>query len=232
MCHEQTPPVQPPAGLLTCIFTDIIDSTAMWEISEPATSLAINIHDTIIRRELTSHCGFEVKNLGDGFFCVFSSARDALDFCLSAQRALQYAIWPPEIMAYRARLDIQNVLNPRLTFRGLTVRMGIHYGKLFSEVVDPVHGRLDYNGIVGCVASRVQGFAGGDEIAVSDAFICALYVEETRLEAKMADLDECSRRRILSHHVPGSQFCVRSIGEQDLRGVLKAQHIMVIGLKR
>ncbi|PVH86749.1 adenylyl cyclase [Cadophora sp. DSE1049] len=244
----QTPQTNPPpAGLLTCIFTDIIDSTAMWHFSEPATSHAITLHDRIIRRELTAHNGYEVKNLGDGFFIIFSCPLSALQFCLSAQRALQFAIWPPEIMAYRARLDLQNKADPRLTFRGLTVRMGIHYGKLYSEVLDPVHARLDYNGIVGCVASRVHRLAGGDEIAVSDAFIWALWEREMGMETGvkgmgMEDLDldldlylrldDGERRRILGRYVPRSRFWVRSIGEQVLRGVGKKENIIIIGLRR
>ncbi|KAH7319425.1 nucleotide cyclase [Rhexocercosporidium sp. MPI-PUGE-AT-0058] len=225
-------PIHPPADLLTCIFTDIIDSTAMWEVSEPATSLAITIHDTIIRHHLHLYRGYEVKNLGDGFFCVFSNARDALDFCLDAQRALQYAIWPQEIMAFKARLDIENDVDPRLTFRGLTVRMGIHYGKLYSEAVNPVNGRWDFHGIVGCVASRVQRMAGGDEIAVSDAFICALYKGKAGRIERGGDLDDGWRRRILGRYVSEGQFCVRSLGKRDLRGVVGPENITLICLRR
>ncbi|KAH7412621.1 hypothetical protein BKA64DRAFT_702742 [Cadophora sp. MPI-SDFR-AT-0126] len=113
----------------------------MWHFSEPATSLAITLHDRIIRREPTARNGYEVKHLGDGFFLIFSCPVSTLQFCLSAQRALQYTIGPPEIMAYRAHLDVQNKADPRLTYRGLMVRMVIHYERLNSEDLNPGNAR-------------------------------------------------------------------------------------------
>lgn len=191
---------------------------------------AIAMHDRILRRELQRHGGYEVKNLGDGFFVTFADPRIALEFCMASQLALRWANWSTEILARQARIDLAREDDPRLTFRGLTARMGIHHGKMFSETIDPTTGRLDYHGKVGCVASRVHNVGDGDEIVVSDNYICALYANLSGRVGREEDLDNDHRQRILSHVVPTSQFVLSSKGDREFKGVTKTEHITSIAL--
>jgi adenylate cyclase len=52
---------------ISCIFTDIIDSTNLWEFDATAMWEALQIHDGIIRAQIVLFSGYEVKTGGDSF---------------------------------------------------------------------------------------------------------------------------------------------------------------------
>ena len=50
-------------------------------------------HDELLRDAVESHDGFIVKNAGDGFHAVFTTAHDAVTAAVAAQRALLADDW-------------------------------------------------------------------------------------------------------------------------------------------
>ncbi len=133
-----------PTGVLTFLFTDVVDSTAMWERAPDLMEAALARHDAIIEQAVVDHGGLLLKHKGEGdsTFCVFVSAADAVAGAVSARRALNQEPWPD-----RARI---------------TVRMGLHSGESI------LRGR-DYFGRTINRAARVRAVAVGDQIVLSGA---------------------------------------------------------------
>jgi class 3 adenylate cyclase len=83
----------PPTGTVTFLFTDIEGSTRMWERDQAAMQAAIARHDQILRRSTQERGGYVFKTVGDAFCCAFSTATDALEAALEAQRTLRSCEW-------------------------------------------------------------------------------------------------------------------------------------------
>ena len=65
--------------LVTVVFTDIVDSTAILQrIGDTAWRDILLIHNTRLRDELNIFRGREVKTTGDGFLAIFDSAKRAV----------------------------------------------------------------------------------------------------------------------------------------------------------
>jgi predicted ATPase len=65
----------------------------MWELDQAAMQAALARHDEILRRVSEEHDGHVFKTVGDAFCCAFSTATDALEAALEAQRALLSSEW-------------------------------------------------------------------------------------------------------------------------------------------
>ena len=77
-----------PGGTVAIIFSDIEGFTAMTQrLGDWAMQDVLRDHSAIIRREMSSHGGFEVKSLEGGFKLAFSSACRALQSAIAIQRA-------------------------------------------------------------------------------------------------------------------------------------------------
>ncbi|MDR7418324.1 MAG: adenylate/guanylate cyclase domain-containing protein [Armatimonadota bacterium] len=83
----------PETGSYTFLFTDIEGSTRLWERDPEAMKTALTVHDGILRRAIDAHHGRVFKTMGDAFYAVFTSARDAVEAALEAQRDLQAHPW-------------------------------------------------------------------------------------------------------------------------------------------
>ena len=82
-----------PTGTVTFLFTDIEGSTRLWERDASAMQSALARHDEILRSAIEGRDGHVFKTVGDAFCCAFSSAPEALDAAISAQRALHDEDW-------------------------------------------------------------------------------------------------------------------------------------------
>ncbi|HJQ29960.1 MAG TPA: adenylate/guanylate cyclase domain-containing protein, partial [Rubrobacter sp.] len=85
-----------PTGTVTFLFTDIQGSTTLWERHAEAMQYAIARHDAILHQVVDDHGGYVFKTVGDAFCCAFSTATDALEAALDAQRALFAEEWHVE----------------------------------------------------------------------------------------------------------------------------------------
>lgn len=161
--------IDPPIGYIALVFTDIKNSTLLWDTYPVAMRSAIKLHNTIMRRQLRIVGGYEVKTEGDSFMVSFPSAPLALLWCFNVQSQLLVEDWPSEILATNEGCEVTDS-SGNIIFRGLSVRMGIHWGSPVCEL-DMVTRRMDYFGPMVNRASRIESSADGGQIAVSSDFL-------------------------------------------------------------
>jgi len=154
------------------VFTDIKNSTVMWENHSVAMRIGIRIHNAVMRRQLRQVGGYEVKTEGDAFMVSFPTATSALLWCFNVQRDLLDQEWPDEILDSEGGHEIQDS-EGRVIYKGLSVRMGIHWGAPVCEP-DPITGRMDYFGPMVNRASRISSVADGGQITVSSDFVAEI----------------------------------------------------------
>eukprot|EP01059_Diplonema_ambulator_P000617 TRINITY_DN10508_c0_g1_i1.p1 TRINITY_DN10508_c0_g1~~TRINITY_DN10508_c0_g1_i1.p1 ORF type:complete len:1058 (+),score=307.32 TRINITY_DN10508_c0_g1_i1:652-3825(+) len=154
-----------PQGRVTLVFTDVQDSTKLWEADQEAMSLAVKSHHACMRSGIKKFQGFEVKTEGDAFMVAFSSSRDAVKWCLHMQEALINIDYPMSLLL-QASARLEKDKFGTVIWRGLRVRMGIHTGFPESSL-DPVTGRMDYYGPMVNLAARISGQAKGGRILLS-----------------------------------------------------------------
>lgn len=213
--------IPPPTGHLALVFTDIRNSTHLWEVN-PGMPAAIRMHNLLLRRQLRLCGGYEVKTEGDAFMCSFQSTYAALWWCLSVQTSLLNEPWPLEILECEDGKEIYDKDN-RLIARGLSVRMGIHCGSPVCEP-DPVTGRMDYFGPMVNRASRVTGRAAGGQIMCSANVIqeISTYIPNSGSEPPPVHIQpivEAIRR---------FGVVVFSVGEVKLKGVEVPEYVSVV----
>lgn len=78
-----------PKGTVTFLFTDIESSTKLWEKHPEGMKSALAQHDSILKEAVESNNGRVIKTTGDGIHAVFSTALDAINASLDAQREFQ-----------------------------------------------------------------------------------------------------------------------------------------------
>ena len=164
--------VEAPTGEVSLVFTDIKNSTLLWETNPTAMRSAIKMHNELMRRQLRIIGGYEVKTEGDAFMVAFPAVTSALLWCFSVQSQLLTISWPQEILD---NIHGQEVMDDdgTIIYRGLSVRMGIHWGCPVCET-DPVTKRMDYFGPMVNRAARISSVADGGQITVSSDFIAEI----------------------------------------------------------
>ncbi len=103
-----SPGEDPGSGSVVFLFTDIVQSSRLWEQYPDAMGDALARHDDLLRNIIGKHGGTIFKAVGDGFCAVFETSSEAVAAALEAQLALGDADW--------ADID------------GMDVRMAIHAG--------------------------------------------------------------------------------------------------------
>jgi predicted ATPase/class 3 adenylate cyclase len=94
-----------PSGTVTFLFTDIENSTKLWEQFPEAMKAALARHDEILNRAIKDHNGSVIKTTGDGFHAVFESGVSGVAAAMAAQQALLDAGWD-EIKPNKIRIRI------------------------------------------------------------------------------------------------------------------------------
>eukprot|EP01062_Namystynia_karyoxenos_P039387 TRINITY_DN2863_c1_g1_i1.p1 TRINITY_DN2863_c1_g1~~TRINITY_DN2863_c1_g1_i1.p1 ORF type:complete len:1970 (+),score=454.14 TRINITY_DN2863_c1_g1_i1:75-5912(+) len=161
----------PPEGSIAMVFTDIQGSTALWEASQKGMAGGLKIHNSLMRKTVLDHNGYEVKTIGDAFMVAFDTAADACGFALDMQESLVDEDWPPELLAIPVCHRV--VRDGATLWCGLRVRIGVHYGPAELEL-NPVTGRADYFGPTINKASRVESAACGGLVAVTAEVLAEL----------------------------------------------------------
>jgi adenylate cyclase len=159
------PEISPPVGLVVLAFTDIVNSTHLWDVNETAMRTAVTMHHQLLRRHVRICGGYEVKTEGDAFMVAFKAVSAALLWCCSVQMLLLDEPWPKEILDLPEGRDVRDA-DGTLIARGLSLRMGIHCGTPVCEM-DLVSRRMDYYGPMVNRASRVANSAAGGQILLS-----------------------------------------------------------------
>jgi len=132
-----------PSGTVTFLFTDIENSTPLWEKYPEVMKSALAKHDSILKEAVESNNGQIIKTTGDGIHAVFSTAVDAVN----------------------ASLDVQHVIQTSEAFKtsevSLRVRMGLHTGEAELREGDYYGGTLNR-------AARIMSIGHGGQILVSE----------------------------------------------------------------
>src|SRR5436190_6346533 len=131
-----------PGGTVTFLFTDIEGSTKRWEHDPRAMQVAHARHEAILRHAIQANGGYAYKMIGDAFQAAFSTAPQALQAALDAQRALHAQSWGEA--------------------GELRVRMGIHTG-ITEERED------DYVGPLLNRVARLMSAGHGGQVLISMA---------------------------------------------------------------
>jgi adenylate cyclase len=229
--------VDAPTGEVSLVFTDIKNSTMLWETYPIAMRSAIKMHNELMRRQLRILGGYEVKTEGDAFMVAFRTVTSALLWCFTIQSKLLEVQWPQEILN---SVNGQEVIDPdgNVIFRGLSVRMGIHWGTPVCEV-DPVTKRMDYFGPMVNRASRVSSVADGGQITVSSDFIAEIQrLLETHIEgdrnnsagSEEAYGDDMNSQMIRQElrSLSSQGFEVKDLGERRLKGLENPEYIYLM----
>ncbi|KAI8938986.1 hypothetical protein NX059_004830 [Plenodomus lindquistii] len=229
--------VDAPTGEVSLVFTDIKNSTLLWETYPIAMRSAIKMHNELMRRQLRIIGGYEVKTEGDAFMVAFRTVTSALLWCFQVQSQLLEVQWPQEILS---SVNGQEVVDPdgNVIFRGLSVRMGIHWGTPVCEV-DPVTKRMDYFGPMVNRASRISSVADGGQITVSSDFIAEIQrLLETHIEGDRNNstgsedaygddvMSLLIRQELRSLSSQG--FEVKDLGERRLKGLENPEYIYLM----
>jgi predicted ATPase/class 3 adenylate cyclase len=129
-----------PSGTVTFLFTDIEGSTRLLEELGPQRyAEALAQHRLLVREAVAAREGVDRGTEGDSFFCVFTTAANAVAAAADAQRALQSHEWPEGAQ--------------------LRVRMGLHTG---SPLVTD-----DYVGIDVHRGARIMSAGHGGQVLMS-----------------------------------------------------------------
>lgn len=137
-----------PTGTVTLVFTDIENSSVLWEQHRAVFPAVLEAHHRIVRAAAARRRGFEVKTAGDSFFLVFAGASDAVQFAVDTQRALRRQDW--------------DAIAPGMP--ELRVRIGLHTGE---PLVSEEAGSPAYDGPAVNRAARVSDAARGGQVVVS-----------------------------------------------------------------
>lgn len=148
---------------LTFLFTDLENSTPLWETYPDDMQQASARHDEIMRAIIDQHAGRVVKTTGDGFHAVFESSSDGVATALEGQQKLAAEPWPA-------------------TTGPLKVRMGLHTG-ISQEREGDFYG-LDVN-----LAARIMGLGYGGQILLSEV-TTKLVEKSLPPDSTLADLGE------------------------------------------
>ena len=227
----------PPVGDVAICFTDIKNSTALWEVLPVPMRSAIMMHNELMRRQLRIIGGYEVKTEGDAFMVSFPTVTSALLWCFSCQSHLLELPWPQEILETvhcQEKVDSdQNTI-----YRGLSVRMGIHWGRPVCEQ-DPITRRMDYFGPMVNKAARVSAVADGGQITVSSDYIAEVqrtlesYAEDDRRDSigsedTVNDDPIAIQIRRELRQLSSQGFEVKDLGEKKLKGLENPEYIYLM----
>jgi len=138
-CHDL------PRGTVTFLFTDVVDSTGLYEEhSDAIAHRAMDLHVQVVRREVEACGGSVFKTVGDSVCAAFHDAPSGINCALRAQLALQAADWR----------SLSQGLDPP------GVRMGLHRGQARER-------GGDYFGLEVNRAARVASVSHGGQILLT-----------------------------------------------------------------
>lgn len=214
--------IEPPQGQVAIVFTDIVNSTVLWE-TNPGMPTAIKMHHSLMRRQLRLDGGYEVKTEGDSFMVSFQTVTAALLWAFNCQIGLLTLEWPRELLEApdgRVVYDAEG----NLVQRGLRVRMGIHWGSPQCER-DPITRRMDYYGPMVNRAARIQASADGGQLMASQDVINELTAIREYLATlgpgeagvEQAEVPPEMKREVLELRRIGLE--IRDMGERKLKGL-------------
>jgi adenylate cyclase len=215
------------------VFTDIKNSTMLWELHPVAMRSAIKTHNAIMRRQLRIIGGYEVKTEGDAFIVAFPTITLALQWCFAIQTNLLSADWPSEILESAIGSEVYHPERGDLLHRGLSVRMGCHWGSPVCEI-DPITKRMDYFGPMMNRTSRISAVADGGQITISADVEGELRgLEQLAGSIEDSDVDDDFDNPLMQiirdyEALKRTGFAISAVGERKLKGLENVEFIYLI----
>jgi len=161
----------PKGHKVAIMFTDVQNSTKLWNTNKKAMEKAIDAHHTTIRDIVSKHDGYEVKTIGDSFMVAHDDPTVLLRIALECQKKLLTVAWPDEILQFEDASMLQE--GTKLIFRGLRIRVGLHYGEA-NHLYDEVAKGYDYYGDTVNCAARLESVAWGGQILCTNSFLAEI----------------------------------------------------------
>lgn len=170
--------VQLAVGEQTILFTDLVDSTAMYvDLGDPGAFVAVKRHFATVFAGIKGHRGALVKTIGDAAMGAFCDPLDAV----------------------RAAQAIQRGFGPGSEVR---VRVSVHTGPCLAVKLDA---DIDYFGNTVNLAAKLQALVGAGQVVISEATRAApgvaawlasegVVAEEVRLEHRAYPAPVVARR--------------------------------------
>lgn len=197
------------------VFAYVKNATKLWEEMPIPMAIAMKEVFNVMRRQLRSIGGYEVKNEAEAMMASFSSVPAAMLWCFKVQELLVLADWPQDILDCEDGKTVYHPNNPdQLLYRGLSVRMGIHWGNPVSHR-DEVTRRMDYYGQMVNRSARISNLADGGEICVSSDVI-------SMIQHLLADTTLTMSDSPYAEHIREIQkmgFVIIGLGEIKLKGL-------------
>jgi len=129
----------------TIVFTDIVDSSKLWQMYPNSMLEVLAAHDNVIKKAVEVSGGSVVKHTGDGFMLHFTN-----------RRAIECAL------LIRKEISLQNKnFDKQIT---LTIRIGIHNGKVIPS-------NNDYYGNTVNLTARVMSKAFPGQILITNSSV-------------------------------------------------------------
>jgi adenylate cyclase len=210
--------IEPPQGQIAIVFTDIVNSTHLWD-TNASMPTAIKMHHNLMRRQLRLDGGYEVKTEGDSFMVSFQTVTAAILWAFNCQIGLLREEWPRELLECPDG-NVVHDSNGNIVERGLRVRMGIHWGAPQCER-DPITRRMDYYGPMVNRAARINASADGGQLMASQDVIYEIELLRDYLDSLddegLTDLPAELKREVQEIRRVGIE--IRDMGERKLKGL-------------
>ncbi len=154
------PGMQIGVGKLTILFTDLKDSTQLYErVGDASAYSDVQKHFTSLGSIIRVHDGTIVKTIGDSIMAAFSSNRHALDAAFEIQSSVS---------------ALNDILNSPVT-----IKVGLHEGPVIAV---NANGVLDYFGRTVNMAARVQQQSTGGDIVLNKNLFDEMLIEKDAAE--------------------------------------------------
>jgi predicted ATPase/class 3 adenylate cyclase len=136
-------------GVITIMFTDIVDSTPVkHQVGDSTYFAALERHNSAVRSCIAQHAGHELKTIGDSFLIAFTDPGKAVQCAAHIQQTL---VGVPIIVGDSS----------------ISVRIGLHTGTP-TVYRDKASGRTDLSGTDVDKAARIESIARGRQVLISE----------------------------------------------------------------
>ena len=152
---------------LAVLFTDVKDSTALYELVGDALAYGrVKRHFDVLQDILENHGGSIVKTIGDSVMAVFASPERAFEAALAIH---------PAMGEFNSTLKI----DPHFV-----VRVSLHFGPVIAV---NANGILDYFGRTVNIAARILSKGQGKDIILSEEFYREPFIKERMQQSHLSE---------------------------------------------
>eukprot|EP01012_Entosiphon_sulcatum_P047788 TRINITY_DN6531_c0_g1_i1.p1 TRINITY_DN6531_c0_g1~~TRINITY_DN6531_c0_g1_i1.p1 ORF type:complete len:1558 (-),score=214.28 TRINITY_DN6531_c0_g1_i1:143-4795(-) len=166
-----------PTTQVTLVWASIRHLDALWKDVPQVINAALDLVDVTYRTLLRYFGGYEVQNTGGQLVVAFSSARNAVQFSVELQLALNGLDWPQDLLQSQTLRTLPG--GESEVFRGLRVAIAIHHATSGFECKS-LNGRVRYTGPAVAIGMRMLETADAGQIVTTQPTLQELESQEWR----------------------------------------------------